>query len=95
MTDIRYYPLVDCDTEGMEKVAMFPAFDSQTIMAQSDLWLEEMIPNYFRLRCHPGQFPSNEFSIRCPRCGKPLARMSETINETTRALYVCGTCVKK
>ena len=95
MTEIRYYPLIDCDTEGTEKVAMFPAFDSQTIMAQSDLWLEEIIPNYFRLRCHPGQFSSNEFSIRCPRCGKPLARMSETINETTRALYVCGACVKK
>ena len=95
MTDIRYYPLVDCDTEGMEKVAMFTAFDSKTIMAQSDLWLEEIIPNYFRLRCQHGQFPSNDFSIRCPRCGKPLTRMSETINETTRALYVCGTCVKK
>lgn len=54
-----------------------------------------MIPNYFRLRCHRGQFPNNDFSIHCPRCGKPLARMSETINETTRALYVCGTCVKK
>ena len=77
------------------KVAMFPTLDSRSIMAQSGLWLEEMIPNYFRLRCQLGRFPSNDFSIHCPRCGKPLARMSETINETTRALYVCGACVKK
>ena len=95
MTEIRYYPLVDCDTDGTEKVAMLPTLNSDTIMVQSKLWLEEMIPNYFRLRCHRGQFPNNDFSIHCPRCGKPLARMSETINETTRALYVCGTCVKK
>ena len=25
MTEIKYYPLIDCDTEGMEKVAMIPA----------------------------------------------------------------------
>ncbi len=95
MTDIRYYPLVDCDTEGTEKVAMFPSLDRDTIMAQSSLWLEEMVPNYFRLRCHPGQFPSNEFTIRCPHFGKPLARISEAINENTRALYVCNACAKK
>ena len=95
MTDIRYYPLVDCDTEGMEKVAMFPALDSHTIMAQSDLWLEEMIPNYFRLRCHSGHAPQNAFTIHCPRCGKPLKRMGENINKTTLALYVCSACVNK
>ena len=95
MTEIRYYPLVDCDTDGGEKVAMIPTLDGTAIMAQSSLWQEEMIPNYFRLRCHRGQFPRNEFSIHCPRCGKPLARMSETINETTLALYVCSACTNK
>ena len=63
MTEIRYYPLIDCDTEGTEKVALLPTLDYNTIMAQSSLWLEEMTPNYFRLRCHRGQFPNNDFSI--------------------------------
>ena len=95
MTEIRYYPLIDCDNEGMEKVAMVPTLDSQTIMAQSETWLEEIIPNYFRLRTQSSRSVCSAFTIRCPRCGKPLKRMSENINETTRALYVCGTCVNK
>ena len=33
MTEIRYYPLIDCDTEGTEKVAMFPTLDRGTVMA--------------------------------------------------------------
>ena len=95
MTEIRYYPLIDCDTEGTVKVAMIPTLDSCTIMAQSDLWLEEIVPNYFRLRCHSGRSPGNAFAIHCPRCGKPLKRMGENINETTLALYVCSACTNK
>ena len=95
MTNIRYYPLVDCDTEGMEKVAMFPALDSHTIMAQSNLWLEEIIPNYFRLRCHSGHAPQNAFTIHCPRCGKALRAISEPINETKQGLYICSNCTDK
>lgn len=92
MTEIRYYPLVDCDTDGGEKVAMIPTLDGTAIMAQSDLWLEEIVPSYFRLRCHCGRSPGNAVTIHCPRCGKPLKRMGENINETTLALYVCGDC---
>ena len=95
MTEIRYYPLIDCDSEGSEKVPMFAALDEKIVMAQSRMWLEEMIPNYFRLRCHSGHAPNNAFTIRCPRCGKPLKRMGENINESTLALYVCSTCVNK
>ena len=74
---------------------MIPTFDSCTIMAQSNLWLEEIVPNYFRLRCHSGRSPGNAFTIHCPRCGKPLKQMGENINETTLALYVCSACVNK
>lgn len=92
MTEIQYYPLIDCDTEGTEKVAMIPTLDSRAIAAQSDVWLEEIIPNYFRLRTRIPSRSTNAFTIRCPRCGRPLSRMSENINETTQALYVCSTC---
>ena len=46
MTDIKYYPLIDCDTEGTEKVAMIPAPNSAAVQAQSKMWLEEMIPHH-------------------------------------------------
>lgn len=91
MTDILYYPLIDCDTEGVEKVALFPTLDRGTIMAQSKMWLEEIVPNYFRLHIRPG-ISTNAISIRCPRCGTALRQISDPINETKQGLYVCGNC---
>ena len=94
MTEIRYYPLIDCDSEGSEKVPMFAVLDEKMIMAQSRMWLEEMVPNYFRLCNRPG-INSNATTIRCPRCGKHLSAISEPINETKQGLYVCTACVNK
>lgn len=94
MTKIRYYPLIDCDTEGTEKMAMIPTLNGNTVKAQSEIWLEEMIPNYFRL-CTKNSSSTDIFSIRCPRCGTALKRISEDINETKRGLYVCSACTKK
>ena len=31
MTDINYHPLVDCDTDGMEKVPMFFSGDETAV----------------------------------------------------------------
>ena len=31
MTDIKYHPLVDCDTDGMEKVPMFFSGDEAAV----------------------------------------------------------------
>ena len=91
MTEIWYYPLVNCDTDGTEKVAMFPTTDSETIVAQSRMWLEEMVPNYFRLCCRSG-ISTNGITIRCPRCGKTLKAISNPINKTRQGLYVCSHC---
>ena len=49
MTEILYYPLIDCDAEGTEKSAMIPTPHEGTVRAQAGMWLEEMIPHYFRL----------------------------------------------
>ena len=94
MTDILYYPLIDCDTEGTEKVALFPTSDRDTVMGQSKIWLEEMVPHYFRLNIRPG-ISTNSITLRCPRCGKALRQISEPINETKQGLYVCGNCDNK
>ena len=43
MTEILYYPVVDCDAEGTEKMAMIPCTDPNAVKAQSRMWLEEML----------------------------------------------------
>lgn len=94
MTEIRYYPLINCDSESAEKVPMFPTNDPETIEAQSRMWLEEMVPHYFRLCCRSG-ISTNGITIRCPRCGNHLRQISEPINESRRGLFICGNCANK
>ncbi|MDD2954992.1 MAG: hypothetical protein ACOX1U_00935 [Saccharofermentanales bacterium] len=93
MTEIRYYPLIDCDSDGTEKVAMIPTPNGNTVKAQSKMWLEEMVPHHFRLYSQNSNSADN-FNIRCPRCGTALKRISGVINETKRGLYVCYACHK-
>lgn len=95
MTEIKYYPVIDCDTEGTEKVAMIPAPNSAAVQAQSEMWLEEMIPLYFRLHTKNSNSSADTFTIRCPRCGMALKQIGANINETKRSLYVCSACAKK
>ena len=95
MTEIKYYRLIDCDAEGTAKVAMIPTPNVTAVRAQSGMWLEEMIPYYFRLCIQNNKNSSDTFNIRCPRCGTALKRISEDINETKRGLYVCSACAKK
>ena len=94
MTEIRYYPLIDCDSEGKEKVAMIPTPDGNTAKSRSRMWLEEMIPHHFRLHT-PNSSSADPLNIRCPRCGSALKRISGSINETKHGLYICSACTKK
>nr|DAF69887.1 MAG TPA: DNA glycosylase [Caudoviricetes sp.] len=94
MTDIRYYPLIDCDTDGTEKAAMIPTLDRNAVKTQSDMWIEEMIPHHFRLYAKKAQSCADTFEIRCPRCGTVIKRISGAVNENRRSLYVCSACAK-
>ena len=93
MTEILYYPLIDCDTEGTEKVAMIPTPNGNAVKSRSQMWLEEMIPHHFRLHTQKNS-SADTFHIRCPRCGKVLDRIGRAINETKLGLYVCSSCTK-
>ena len=95
MTKILYYPLIDCDTEGRKKAPMIPTPNEDTVRAQAGMWLEEMIPHYFRLCSQNSNCPADNFCIRCPRCGTVLKRIGADINETRHGLYVCSACVTK
>lgn len=94
MTEIRYNPLINCDSEGTEKVAMIPTPNCNTVKSRSVMWLEEMIPHHFRLYTQNSS-STDPFNIRCPRCGSALKRISGSINETKHGLYVCSACTKK
>lgn len=94
MIEIRYYPLIDCDSEGKEKVAMIPTPDGNTAKSRSRMWLEEMIPHHFRLHTQNSS-SADPLNIRCPRCGSALKRISGSINETKHGLYICSACTKK
>jgi hypothetical protein len=79
MTEVKYYPLIDCDSEGTEKMPMFPVTESKSIMAQSELWLEELVLTLQAL-CQ-NQTPGH--GIQRPR--PPLAKRCvhhRDINET-------------
>ena len=93
MTDIKYYPLIDCETDGTEKMPMFPVTDSKSIKAQSHLCLEEVVPHYYRLHAEANHRPVNAISIRCPLCDKVMRCISVDINETKLGLYACSSCV--
>lgn len=94
MNEIRYYPLIDCDTEGTEKVAMIPTPNGNAVKSRSSMWLEEMIPHHFRLYTK-NSTSAVAFNIHCPRCGTTLKRISAGINEIKHGLYVCSACNKK
>lgn len=94
MTEILYYPVVDCDVYGTEKIAMIPTTNVHSVKAQSRMWLEEMLPSYFRLYTTDNHHTTDAFNIRCPRCGKALNRISQNVTETKLGLYECRACKK-
>lgn len=49
MQMIRYHPLIDGDTDGLEKVPMFLSTDKETVRQNSRMYLSEIISNYYRL----------------------------------------------
>lgn len=48
--DIHYYPVVDCDPKGTEKIALCMCRDEKTVSDNHTMWLEEVVPYYFRLK---------------------------------------------
>ena len=45
MQMIRYHPLIDGDTDGLEKVPMFLSTDKETVRQNSRMYLSEIISN--------------------------------------------------
>lgn len=92
MREIRYYPLVDMDTDGTEKVPMFFSTDKETVKKHHPFYLEETIHGVFRLISRDGTPTKDTASVHCPLCGKPLTIMGRSINAVRQNLYTCRHC---
>lgn len=93
MCEIKYYPLVDYDTEGMEKMPMFMSTDRDAIEAVHSMYLVAFVPNYYRLHCTEGNRNHTKApDIHCPLCGNAMMQIGGALNETKLGLYTCKKC---
>ena len=94
MEYIRYYPLIRIDTEGTDYTAMTPTDSERTVRENHGLWLEEVVPNYFRLGARDRLSVSavNSLHIHCPKCGAVLKTITVVTEEQTLPLYACDNC---
>lgn len=92
--DIHYYPVVDCDPKGTEKIALCMCNDEKTVSDNHAMWLEEVIPYYFRLKVSNGNTPrvDGRYKIRCPFCNRHLRPVTKRASDTRLELYVCSSC---
>lgn len=94
MEQTKYHPLVDCDTDGAEKVPMFCSTYANAISAHHKLYLEEIIDGYYRLissDCH-SKSKALAYNIHCPSCGAIMRTLSQPLNEHKLCLYTCSKC---
>ena len=94
MEYIRYYPLIRIDTEGTDCTAMTPTDSERTVREHHSLWLEEVVPNYFRLGARDRLSVSavNSLCVHCPKCGAALKTITVVTEERTLPLYACDNC---
>ena len=93
-TEIRYHPLIDADSEGMEKVPLFLSTDEDIVKNSHSMYLTEIISNYYRLYSKGvvNHKNSNRFRIHCPLCGSNLMQISLAYDTTRLGLYTCDRC---
>lgn len=95
MFDILYHPLINADTDGSDKMPMFCCPNEEMVKRSHRLYLEEIIPNRFRL-CSSQPMTKEEtsgFSVRCPHCGAKMKAISPSANGTRHGLYECRECL--
>ena len=90
MQMIRYHPLIDGDTDGLEKVPMFLS----TARESSIMYLSEIISNYYRLYSKEpmSQNATDSIEIHCPLCGAVLRQMAQNYDANKLGLYTCDRC---
>ena len=89
----KYYPLIDCTPDGIEKSPMF--FTTSFIDAiGSGFLLESNQRNRYRLIAREPHTTDQyrQFNIRCPMCGKAMDIIGPHENNHALSLYACTEC---
>ena len=94
MEEIKYHPLVDGDSSGEERIPMFFTTDQKTVRNTASEYLEEMIPDYYRLFSVNGTSAktAKAYNIHCPICGNTMKAISSIVDEHRLSLYCCPIC---
>ncbi len=94
MEKIKYHPLVDCDSNGAEKVPMFFTLDESTAVNKNALYLAEIIPRHYRLcaKAPHTKAAYSAYTIHCPVCGQAMTAISGPVDTHKLALYICPKC---
>ena len=94
LDSIHYYPLINGDTDGIEKFPLFHTTDEDYIRSSHDYYLEEVVSKYYRICVGRGGDPdkTRAFTIRCPTCGQVMRKVSLGSNKNQLALYTCQNC---
>ena len=89
----KYYPLIDCTSEGNEKVPMFFTHNFSDAIGSGFL-LGSNQRNRYRLIARESHTPDQyrQFNIRCPMCGKAMDIIAPHENNHALALYACAEC---
>ena len=69
--EVLYHPLIDRDTEGLDKSPLFCSPDRETVAGTAALYLEELIPKRYRLIAREEHTirQASAYRIHCPNCG--------------------------
>lgn len=93
-SEIKYYPIIECDSDGGVKVPMMATLNVEDVKRNHKLWLQEVVPNTFRL-CSTDEGTErlkNVFVVNCPLCGDELQMIAEGTSKNKHGLYVCRSC---
>ena len=91
---MKYYPLIDMDSDGIDKVPMFPYTDKAAISESHHLYLAEDALHNFRLYTNEPYSTADYrgYKVHCPYCGAVLKLISPTRNGEKLGLYSCPNC---
>ena len=89
----KYYPLVDADSTGLDKVPLFPANRIADALGKCNFALAEIAPHrYTLLAMKPLDGDPDQYHIHCPMCGKAMAQIVPYKSDHLLGEYACENC---
>lgn len=89
----RYYPLIDCTSDGNEKFPMFFSSNFFNAVGTGFVLMSDQ-RNRYRLVATKPHTPDQyrQYNIRCPLCGKAMDIIGPHETKLSLALYACAEC---